>query len=315
MKLLKTIADAASITRDAILGLTELPALHSLAQEATDKRVDELAKKRAVEYCNTDYDQDIANLTEERKEALALLSCLSSSLGSGLGGEDESLISMVTRVNDGLKMFVDHTNNFTGEQRASVEKLTTELKGAREFERARAETQERRIKDILGERDTARKERDELKRAINRDRTGLGLGLAAVRRIANGYAWIANGEWASYDYTQQNEVTLRSEVGFLIEAIENAALSALKASGDLVDAAINGKLEIAEPTEPLAMERDELKAQLATEQQLTEKLSDALRGAEDYLSNFEMENLERIGNVEFIYIRDALKCLRGTDCL
>ena len=62
-------------------------------------------------------------------------------------------------------------------------------------------------------------------------------------------------------------------------------------------------------------ERDELKAQLAAEQQIVKKLSDALRGAEDYLGNFEMENLERIGNVEFLYIRDALKCLRGTDCL
>jgi polyhydroxyalkanoate synthesis regulator phasin len=222
-----------TITRDAILGLTELPALHSLAREATDKRVDDLAKKRAVEYCNTNYDQDIANLTEDRddlrkivvklsdeiSEACIILSYLSSSLGSGLGGENESLISMVTRILDGLKAFVDHTNNFAGEQRASVEKLTTELKGAREFERSRSDTQERRIKDILDERDVARKE------------------------------------------------------------------------------------------------RDDLETQLAAEQQIVKKLGDALRGAEDYLGNFEMENLERIGKVEFLYIRDALKCLRETDCL
>jgi lysozyme family protein len=83
-------------------------------------------------------------------------------------------------------------------------------------------------------------------------------------------------------------------------------------SGDLeIERAFNSDDRIV----ALEKERDELKAQLATEQQLKKKLEDALRGAEDYLGNFEMENLERIGNVEFFYIRDALECLRETGCL
>jgi hypothetical protein len=70
-----------TITRDVILGLTELPALHSLAREATDRRIDELAKKCAVEYCHTEYDQDIANLTEERDELMVKLSNVLGELG------------------------------------------------------------------------------------------------------------------------------------------------------------------------------------------------------------------------------------------
>jgi predicted ribosome quality control (RQC) complex YloA/Tae2 family protein len=69
-----------TITRDAILGLTELPALHSIMQEATDEAIDATAKRLASTYRNMEYDQDVANLTKERDELHKTIAALSDEL-------------------------------------------------------------------------------------------------------------------------------------------------------------------------------------------------------------------------------------------
>jgi hypothetical protein len=215
-----------TITRDAILGLAELPALHSLAQEATDDKVSDKAQAIADE---------------------------------AIDKHDESFREFLNEMTLGEIKLKEQVARLTGELQVEYAVFCD----VKEFAHIRISGQEQHIKEVEAALERVKKERDELKSAINRDRTGLGLGLAAVRRIASGYSWIANGEWASYDYTQQSEATLRREVGFLIGSIENAALSALKTSGDLADAAINRRLENCESIESLAKERNELKAKLA----------------------------------------------------
>lgn len=71
------------------------------------------------------------------------------------------------------------------------------------------------------------------------DRTGLAAALDAVRRIARGHEWLADpeGGTGSYTYEEWGEAAIRREVNDLITRIDEAALNALKASGDLADAA------------------------------------------------------------------------------
>jgi hypothetical protein len=89
-------------------------------------------------------------------------------------------------------------------------------------------------------------ERDALRVAINRDRTGLAAGLNHVRSIVKGYWWIAEGTWGSYDYTQHTTDTLQREVKFLIESVCSAASGALRASGDRANAALRSNPRHAE---------------------------------------------------------------------
>ena len=59
------------------------------------------------------------------------------------------------------------------------------------------------------ERDRLARRVDELKAALDRDKTGHTHALARVREIARMYAWIPAGEWGCYDYTKQTCETLR----------------------------------------------------------------------------------------------------------
>lgn len=92
--------------------------------------------------------------------------------------------------------------------------------------------------------------RDELTRAqhqahtaINRDRTGLAGGLLHVKAIAQGYEWITEGHWGSYDHEQQTIETLRREVGDLIRGVVDGCMRYLRASGQRADEAAKFKLE------------------------------------------------------------------------
>ena len=141
-----------TITRDAILGLTELPALHLLALEATDRRVDDLAKKRAVEYCNTEYDQDIANLTEDRDGLLVKLSSILSELG--WHKSDPPNPGEIRREIN--KLF----------EELSVEKHVGELQWG--LAREKISGQEQHIKEVEEVLERVKKERDELKAQLAR---------------------------------------------------------------------------------------------------------------------------------------------------
>lgn len=82
------------------------------------------------------------------------------------------------------------------------------------------------------ERIEAQAEVARVKSLIDRDRTGLAASLDAVRRVANGYFWIAAGEWGSYDYTERTEGTLRAEIGRCLGEILELVQSGLRQSGD-----------------------------------------------------------------------------------
>lgn len=56
-----------------------------------------------------------------------------------------------------------------------------------------------------------------------------------------------------------------------------------------------------------------LRDRLTTAESIVATLTSAIIGADDYLDHFEMEN--DINKPEFLYIRDAMKCLRSTDCV
>jgi hypothetical protein len=78
-----------------------------------------------------------------------------------------------------------------------------------------------------------------LRTLLNRDHTGLAEGLAAVERLTNGYSWILDGEWGSYDYTQRTMETLRKEIGFCLDSIRETTVKYLKQSGKVAHEAFN----------------------------------------------------------------------------
>lgn len=86
-----------------------------------------------------------------------------------------------------------------------------------------------------------RKGLEDLKEALNRDQTGLARGLELVLQEVRGYAWIPAGEWGSYDYTQQNEGTLRDEIGRCFDAVTSIAKTTLQQSGTLATKVIQGE--------------------------------------------------------------------------
>ena len=94
------------------------------------------------------------------------------------------------------------------------------------------------------ERDRLARRVDELKAALDRDKTGLAHALARVREIARMYAWIPAGEWGCYDYTKQTCETLRAEVGNAFDEIITTAEKALVDSGTR---ATNAILELPAP--------------------------------------------------------------------
>ena len=116
---------------------------------------------------------------------------------------------------------------------------------------------------------------EELKTALDRDRTGLAHALDEVRNIASGFGWIAEGSWSCYSEELQSEQVLRQEVGILIDRVCNLATQALRVSGALATAAILGdplpifsspeqqRIDaLSRDVEQLKVERDKLQAEL-----------------------------------------------------
>lgn len=77
---------------------------------------------------------------------------------------------------------------------------------------------------------------ERLRDVLHRDQTGLADGIDRIRKIVKGWAWIPLGEWACYDYTEQTAATLRIEFSNCLRQIEEVALAAMKASGELAHA-------------------------------------------------------------------------------
>lgn len=87
----------------------------------------------------------------------------------------------------------------------------------------------------------AQLEVDRLKKLIERDQAGLAAGLAQVRQIIKGCAWLGNnGEWGCYEFDEQTEQTLRGEIERCLDAVDRAALWALQRSGANVTEAFHG---------------------------------------------------------------------------
>jgi hypothetical protein len=79
-----------------------------------------------------------------------------------------------------------------------------------------------------------------LKEAINIDRTGLAAALVDIRKIVRGWAWIAAGEWGSYEWQDRTVETLQREVGQAFGEIREIIERSLNASGKLATAAVRG---------------------------------------------------------------------------
>lgn len=75
---------------------------------------------------------------------------------------------------------------------------------------------------------------------INRDRTGLAAGLDAVRKLVDGFSWLANDfDWGSYHYGDHSIATLRREIGSCFTQVGEVIDKALKASGDRATSAFH----------------------------------------------------------------------------
>lgn len=110
------------------------------------------------------------------------------------------------------------------------------------------------------------RERDAARELINRDRTGLANALAGVLKLVQGCSWIGNGEWGSYDYTQQTEATLRSEWSAFEDQSVALIRRALRESGYRADHAFH-------PSQPDRTEElDALRARLAKTEAVVEAL-------------------------------------------
>lgn len=73
-----------------------------------------------------------------------------------------------------------------------------------------------------------------LRGLIERDRTGLVVGLVKVLRAVRSRDWLRRiGEWGSYSYEQRTVSTLREEINGCLGEIEAAAEAALRQSGNL----------------------------------------------------------------------------------
>lgn len=102
-----------------------------------------------------------------------------------------------------------------------------------------------RVDNLEQQLSEARADLDALKDALNRDRTGLALGLEKVMRLVRGYSWIGDGEWDSYSHEQQTEQTLRVEIDHCLHQVHELAYGALLESGRLVDVVFNNPESLA----------------------------------------------------------------------
>lgn len=93
-----------------------------------------------------------------------------------------------------------------------------------------------RLKDKLNEQAS---EIWRLKELINRDRTGLALGLNTVIQIAKGFDWICEGR-GPYEYDDDR---YRMEVGSLITKVIDTADKCLFASGERANEAFHPRAQ------------------------------------------------------------------------
>ena len=84
------------------------------------------------------------------------------------------------------------------------------------------------------ERDTLLLQVRDLQNALDRDKTGLGAALAAIREEVKGRRWICEGR-GPYTYDDDR---YRQETGFAFNVIEKLAGDALAASGKLAHEAL-----------------------------------------------------------------------------
>lgn len=88
----------------------------------------------------------------------------------------------------------------------------------------------------------------QVRTVINRDQSGLAAGLLHVKAIAQGYMWIPENHWGSYEADAQCEAVLREETGNLIRGVVDGCMRYLRASGKRAEEAARFRLE-APPTE------------------------------------------------------------------
>lgn len=116
----------------------------------------------------------------------------------------------------------------------------------RKVEQERARQEERgdsHMKRAHAEFVRAEKAEAEVKRVlelIDRDRTGLAAGLAAIQKVVEGYRWLSAGEWGSYSHEEHTQETLRKEIGWAFDAISEIAGRHLTQSGARANAAFLG---------------------------------------------------------------------------
>jgi hypothetical protein len=121
-----------------------------------------------------------------------------------------------------------------------------------------------RIARLQADRARLTRERDELKQAIELDRTGLAIALDNIRKTIVSYGWLPAGEWGCYSWHERTEQNFRAEVGRAFDAISELATDALRKSAALANGAFQGSLDRLLPTdaktkriEELTRERDQ----------------------------------------------------------
>lgn len=85
----------------------------------------------------------------------------------------------------------------------------------------------------------AKRKLEEMRKALDRDKTGLAAALDEVRKVLGSFGWIPEGTWGSYEYQEHTHGTIRREVADAFERIHRIVRDALKASGDIADAALS----------------------------------------------------------------------------
>lgn len=135
------------------------------------------------------------------------------------------------------------TATFIAHARADVPDLIADLRDARhdvEVLRRNCHGEKERRETFEGEARAASREIARLKGLIDRDRTGLAAGLTAILKVLKGYRWLAAGEWGSYEEREHTQETLRKEIGWAFDALDELAARHLEQSGLRADAAFRG---------------------------------------------------------------------------
>jgi len=106
---------------------------------------------------------------------------------------------------------------------------------------------------VEGAASSGREEVERLRAALNVDATGLAHALDEVVRLADGFSWIARGESGAHDDAVEDRATwLQEEIGRALSSIREAALAALRGSGDLATRVLgSGPLFRHERSKPL----------------------------------------------------------------